>query len=116
MANRNNVDWSSGDYNFIIINIVNEARFHESKEYKIQIEKNGSYSPKYKDMYFKEYIYNFDTPITSGELNLLTGKLVDQDGNEYWLNGLPSLVTLKGVNNFSVGNINTSLSLTYQTY
>jgi len=64
-------------------------------------------------MYFKEYIYNFDTPITSGELNLLTGKLVDQDGNEYWLNGLPSLVTLKGVNNFSVGNINTSLSLTY---
>ena len=116
MANRNNVDWSSEDYNFIIINIVNEARFHESKEYKIQIEKNGSYSPKYKDMYFKEYIYNFDTPITSGELNLLTGKLVDQDGNEYWLNGLPSLVTLKGVNNFSVGNINTSLSLTYQTY
>jgi len=35
MANRNNVDWGSGDYNFIIIGIVNEARFHESKEYKI---------------------------------------------------------------------------------
>lgn len=116
MANRENAGWNSDEYNFIIIQMPNETSFYNSKNYKVQIKKSDSGPSEYKDIYFKEYVYNFDTPIVSGELNLLTGKLVDQDGNEYWLNNLPSLVTLKGINNFSVSDINTSLSLTYQTY
>lgn len=117
MLNRNNAIWASENKHFIILRVGNETSFYNSKNNQIQIRKsNGVTSYPYEDIYFKEYVYNFEEPITSGELDLLTGKLTDQDGNEHWFSGLPSLATLKGINNFSVGDLNATLSLTYQTY
>ena len=113
MNNRDGVCWASGDNNFIIMSIVNETAFNNQQSYSIMITE-GNNLQTYEIPTYNCYIRTFD-PITSGELDLLTGKLIDQNNNIIYLDPL-SICTLEGINNISLNDINTTLTLSYMTH